>query len=210
MKYILAISSYSLLLPLGVIIYRQGAGNKEQNILKWIIILGVITEVISSTLWHWKVNNLPLFHIYPLIELGLLSLIYRRVLNETCGLNLIPFLSGGVIIFSLINSLFFQSIFTFSSNAITLESALLVFYALSYFYTLLKKEAVNELELHPMFWINCGVLIYFSGSFIIYAYSNYMLSKSLEVQDIMWTFHAVFNIIIHLFFARALWIKVKI
>ncbi len=207
MKDIITIASYFFLVPLGIsVLYRHNL-NAEQKILRWVIYISSGTQLIFRTLWHFEINNLPLFHIYPLIELTLLSILYQKALKSFFPVRTVPVLSGTVLIFSLINSLFIQSIFIFNSNAITLESGVLIIYSISYFIRLLKDPPVEYLDRKPMFWINCAVLIYFSGSFMIFMYSNYMLPKPKEVQMVLWSIHAVLNIVMYLLYSIALWVR---
>lgn len=134
METLFTFSSWSVSLPLLVVIFRRGNRNQDQSILKWIVYAAVATEVISGILWYRRLNNLPLFHIYPLVELALLTLLYQNALRALYPRWLVPALSGCIFLFSIINSLFIQSIFTFNTYSITLISALFIVYPTSYFF----------------------------------------------------------------------------
>lgn len=210
MKLIAEISTYVILVPLTLALLRHSKFTSIQKGLSWLIYVAALFQATSTTIRYLGMTNIPLFHLYPLISLGLLSFIYQFTLRLFFPRWLIPVLTISLIIFSLFNSLFIQSIFEFSSNTLSLVSVLLVFYALSYFYKLLSRPPKPYLELNPMFWINCGVITYYSGSFIIFMYSNYMLPKSIEAQRILWGLHALFNIFNYLLYSIALWVREKI
>ena len=209
MKIIISISAYFVLLPLGIIVFRKHNVNREQKLLRWVIYLSSITQLISRVLWYLEINNLPLFHIYPIVELVLLSIIYQGSLKSFFPPVLIPLLSGSTILFSIINSLFIQSIFSFSSNAITLECGVVIIYSVSYFIKLLRFPPIDHLDRNPMFWINCAVLIYFSGSFMIFMYSNHILPGSKDMQMVVWSVHGILNIVMYTLYSIALWVKEK-
>lgn len=209
MDVIINISIGIPLAPLLIILSKRKRFCIVQKQLAYLICISILFQAISTILRYVNITNLPLFHIYPLIALGILSRIYQYELLSLYGKWLIPICTSSIITFSLFNSFFIQSFYTFSSNALTLVSAILIFYSLSYFYKLLTTPPEKHLESNPMFWINCAVIIYYSGSFIIFMYSNYMLPKSREAQQVLWGFHALFNIFNYLLYAVALWVKEK-
>ncbi|MCG8391246.1 MAG: hypothetical protein MJA30_37185 [Cytophagales bacterium] len=209
MTSVITISSYLFILPLGITFLRRNSLDDTQKLLRWVIYLLSASQMIGTALWYFKINNLPLIHIYPLIELAIFSVLYQKALRTLYHPNVIPFLTGLVIVFSIFNSVFVQSIFVFSSNSITLVSGVLIIYSISYFVKLLRDPPIDFLDRSPMFWINCAILIYFSGSFMIFMYSNYMLPKSKDTQMVMWGIHAILNMARFFLFSIALWVKEK-
>ena len=53
--------------------------------------------------------------------------------------------------------------------------------------------------------ISAGILIYFSGNLILF-YINNALNLTLEESYIIWGMHAVVNIVLILFYTRAIWV----
>jgi len=136
-------------------------------------------------------------NIYMTAFSGIVSKIYFQIV--------------GVIftIFVVINTIFFQNLYTFNSNATTVSSILVIFFALCYFYSLLKEMKYSALESNPMFWINSGFLIYFSSNLILFFINNTLFERSTEASYIVWGLHAVVNIILILFYTIAIWVKPK-
>lgn len=209
MTSVITISSYLFILPLGITLLRRNALDNTQKLLRWVIYLLSASQIIGNALWYFQINNLPLLHIYPLIELAILAVLYQRTLRTWYHPYVIPLLTALMIGFSVFNSVFIQSIFVFSSNSITLVSGVLIIYSISYFVKLLRDPPVDFLDRSPMFWINCAILIYFSGSFMIFMYSNYMLPKSKDTQMVIWGIHAILNMVRFFLFSIALWVKEK-
>ena len=95
---------------------------------------------------------------------------------------------------------------TFNTYARPIGNILFIFFAISYYYKLLKDLKVRYLERNPMFWINTGILIYFSGSLFLFIFSNYIL-KNVQLNILFWAIHAGLNIFIHIFYAIGLWLS---
>ena len=198
-----------LFLPLIISILRSKSLNSSQRKLSILVLCIVITETTSRLLWYQKINNLPVYHFYIIIEFLLILYIYRGELSELFSKLFFIVLGIGFILFSVINTLFFQYLNTFNSNATTLLGVLVIFLALSYFYALLKEVKYSELETNPMFWINSGFLIYFSSNLILFFINNNMFKGSTEASYLLWGLHAIINIVLTIFYTIALWVNPK-
>ncbi|MCU0446863.1 MAG: hypothetical protein MUE85_18340 [Microscillaceae bacterium] len=73
------------------------------------------------------------------------------------------------------NSIFLQKIYTFPSYALYLESILLILLSLLYFYQVFTELKVEKLWEEGMFWFSIGILVYYSGTMVMYLSSNYLL-----------------------------------
>ncbi|WP_298319870.1 hypothetical protein [uncultured Aquimarina sp.] len=198
-----------LFLPLMVSIFRYKFLNSSQRKLSILVLCIVITETTSRLLWYQKINNLPVYHFYIIIEFLLIMYIYRDELSGLFSKLFFVVLGFGFIIFSIINTFFFQDLSTFNSNATTLLGVLVIFFALSYFYALLKEVKYSALETNPMFWINSGFLIYFSSNLILFFINNNMFKGSTEASYLVWGLHAIVNIVLTIFYTIALWVNPK-
>ncbi|WP_438426022.1 hypothetical protein [Aquimarina macrocephali] len=208
--YILGnISSFIVVVPLLLSIYKFRSLSKVQVKLSYLLILVFVVEIISNILWRKKINNLPLYHFFTVIHFLLIINIYRKVLSQTYSKLFFIVLGIGFTIFAIINTIFLQGLMTFNSNATTLMGAIIIFLALSYFYALLKEVKYSALETNPMFWINSGFLIYFSSSLILFFMNNTLFKDSTEASFIVWGLHAIINIVLAIFYTVAIWVKPK-
>lgn len=203
------ISSFAVAIPLLLSIVRLRLLDSVQIRLQYLLIVVFIVEFISNILWYKKINNLPLYHFYAVIEFLLIINIYRTLLSGLFSKLFFIILSVGFIIFSLINTLFFQDLHTFNSNVTTVLGVLVIFIALSYFYALLKEVKYSSLERNPMFWINSGFLIYFSSNLILFYVNNSLFKGVTEASHIVWGLHAIVNIVLTIFYTIALWVYPK-
>jgi hypothetical protein len=61
-----------------------------------------------------------------------------------------------------------------------------------------------------MFWVNTGVLLYYTTSFFVFLLSNNMLiHMPKEAVQTSWAIHGIFLLVYHLFLSIALWIHPK-
>ncbi|AXT52137.1 hypothetical protein D1818_15295 [Aquimarina sp. BL5] len=208
-KFLGNVSSFVVVVPLLLATYRFKKLNKVQIRLLYLLGLVLIVEFVSNMLWRQKINNLPLYHFYAVIEFLLIINIYRKVLSGIFSKNFFVILGVGFGIFSLANTLFFQDLYTFNSNVTTLMGLLVIFFSLSYFYALLKEVKYSALETNPMFWINSGFLIYFSSNLILFFINNNMFKGSTEASYLVWGLHAIVNIVLTIFYTIALWVNPK-
>ncbi len=203
------ISSFIALLPLLVAAFKFKSLNNVQQKLLYILIVILIVESISTILWYQKMNNLPVYHFYTVIEFLLIMNIYVGELSQVYSKQLFVYLSIIFTVFAVINTIFFQNLFTFNSNVTTALGVIVVLFALSYFYKLLKEVKYSSLETNPMFWINSGFLIYFSSNLMLFFINNNLFKESTEASYLVWGLHAVVNIILIIFYTIAVWVNPK-
>ncbi len=203
------VSSFIVIMPLLCSVFKLKSLNRVQIGLIYILIAVLLVESISSILWYKKLNNLPLYHFYTIVEFLLIVNIYKKELSKKFTKKFFTLLSIGFVIFAIINTLFFQNLQTFNSNVTSLLGLIVIFFSLSYFYALLKEVKYSSLETNPMFWINSGFLIYFSSNLILFFINNSVFKGSTEASFTLWGLHAFINIVLTIFYTIAIWVHPK-
>ncbi|WP_430410091.1 hypothetical protein [Kordia sp.] len=201
------LSSLTIVLPLLIGIWKYYRLSRMQQKLMYLIVLFSITELIANILWYQKLNNLPVYHIYTIIEFLCIIYIYKDALHTLFPQRVFTIIAVVFTAFCIINTFYFQSIFTFNSNATTMLGVLVIFLSISYFYTLLKEIKYTSLERNPMFWGNAGFLIYFSSNLLLFFISNSISTEAAEVNFLVWGLHAIVNIVLVIFFIIAIWVN---
>jgi hypothetical protein len=171
--------------------------------------LAVITEITTKVMGVWKLNNLPVLHIYTPLEYTLIGWFYLEVLK-----NYIPskWINGSIVvflIFSLINSLLIQDMWSFNTNSRSLEAVMIIVLSLISFHRILTELKVKRLDIYPEFWINTGYLLYFSGAFFLFIMSNFILDRGKTLNLMMWTVHAGLSSMLYLLLGIGLWMHRK-
>ena len=142
-------------------------------------------------------NNLPVFHIGTLLEFLLLAEVYKKLLPYKKAIIAIQLF---FIAACIVNSLFFQSIYIFNSYTRSLEAILLMLLAINYFAKLFTElSSVRLIEL-PSFWYNTGIFLYFSGAFMLFIFSNYIVVGSFKNYSIIFGIHAALILLMYLLF----------
>lgn len=178
------------------------------QLLGYCLLWSFLIEISAKIFIQLEINNLPLLHLYTLGEFLLWSLFYQKVLlKRSATRKLSNYFIFGILLLLISNSLFIEDIWGFNSYAKTLVSSLIIGYAIFYQARLLNEaspEGSASLTL-----INSGVLIYYTGSFLIFLFSNYFLKTSTGLPIVFWVFNSLLNLIFQIIILRALWSYLK-
>jgi hypothetical protein len=203
------ISSFSIVIPLlvGIITYKRNKA--EQHVLFWYIALATITEFVSVSLAGKGKNNLPVFHLFTVLEFIFLVYFYKLALGRINTKLRIYTLIGVFIGLAVINAMFLEDIYSFNTNLRTLESLVLILLSVYFLFNLTAKSEVLYITDYPNFVASAAILFYFSGSLFLFASSRIFLKNWLGFYPAIWSIHAFFNIGFNLLLAKTLWNRQK-
>ncbi|MBB6003179.1 hypothetical protein HNP25_001831 [Arcicella rosea] len=207
-KIILLLSDLPVLLTLIYTIVCFKKLNKALRVFAYFIFFSSFIQLLSLVFWLYRMNNLPLLHLYVPVGFVLLAWFYRTILGDFINKRIIWFSSILFSIFSIINSLTLQKVFTFNSNALTVESILIIILALFSFMVFLndivKQNSYNDII--SLNWINSGLFIYHTSNLLIFYFGATIVSKfSVDTNLYTWILHAFFSIIMYCCFFISLW-----
>ena len=185
--------------------YRYSKLSEELRPIAYYIFLSVITEtvVLIYSKNQWK--NLPLLHFYTLVEFYILYRFFLVSLRGFIPERLISRIATCYLILSGLNSVFVQTLNEYNSNARGVGSFLIILGSLALFYRIISEMKVLRLGQYPLFWINAGLLIYFSSSFFLFIMSNYILKLNNTLNMYIWIVHAILNVILYTMISIGLW-----
>jgi hypothetical protein len=205
---ILIYSPIAVVFPLIAGLIRLRSLVPEQKSLLLFIFNSSVFSFLGYIYWYTNTNNLPLLHIYTISEFGAISWFYRQTLKKSV---LEKFLFPGFtafVVFALMNACFIQD-WHINTLPRSIECMLIIIYALFCYHRQLKELTYSRPEHSPVFWINTGFLIYFSGALLLFTLSNYILPLNHQLNIYIWTLHALFSIIEYLFIFIALCLHPK-
>jgi len=173
------------------------------------VFFSTIIQLLSLVLSLNHTNNMLLLHIYCPMGFLLLALFYQRLLNKAVNKAWLPALGLVYVVFSLLNSIFLQNIFTFNSNALTVESILVIIITLFTFLVSLNRSSLSlvvKTNLNTIGWINSGLLLYHTSTLLLFYLSN-VLTKyySLNFNFYVWLMHSFISIVMYSCFIIGLW-----
>ncbi|MFN0216172.1 MAG: hypothetical protein ACKVT2_18085 [Saprospiraceae bacterium] len=170
------------------------------------VFLGGLTQISSSVISAQKHNNLWVLHLYTPLEFACIIWFYSIVLAGYIKKTWFLLLGLVFLVLSGFNSMFIQAIDSFNTYARSLEGFLTILLCLTWCYQTLVEMKIRQLEKDPVFWVNTGFLLYFSGTVLLFAFSNYIVDLNRALNLYIWAFHALFSILLYLFITVGLWV----
>ncbi|TGE24138.1 hypothetical protein E5K00_02685 [Hymenobacter aquaticus] len=162
-------------------------------IFVYLIVSGV-TNMLAKLLGAAHLNNLPLLHIYTIVEFLLLLAYYRHSLAGKLPVGLVWGLGLAFPVVAVLNFLLLQSIFAFNSYPRALASVLIILLSSYYFLT----EDSRNGQPQPDRWINFGLLQYFGSATAIFAFYNLIIKySSFQGQVVIGVLHATLVLIMY-------------
>jgi len=196
------------LVPFSAAIFRY---KKLQQPLKYLAILIFFdfgTEVITHIYFFLKSSNQFLWPAFIVIEFSLIMWIYRQQLLPMLIAKITPLLIPVFAIYTF-TDWFYGKLAGLSAFPHFIEGVIILYTVLCYYYKTLKAPLIIHLERQPMFWLSTGLFIYFSVDSIIFIFSNYIQSFSLRFNSQIWFIHAIFNIVLYIFYTLAVCLNPK-
>jgi|GEM_PF-554434 len=175
---------------------------KQTPALKMIsayLVLSLVTQVVSFTLWKQNVNNLPLLHLYTLLEFLFLLRFYALLLKGFVPAIIFQALAVLFPVFALLDAFFIEGLYVFNTLVRSVEALIFTFLSVCW---LLKAMPGNEQPgqaaspgINP---INAGFLVYFSGSMMLFSISNFISKLNYSLSLNIWTLHTCLLVFLYL------------
>lgn len=204
--FIAAISFLSAFIPiLCGLIYRRKGINKFDN----LILLGIISfliDIICLVYFFKKQNNWPFINLYIIIQVVILFTILYRFNKRKWALIF------GILFIGYASYNFYWFFNQSSVHTPTdyISSAFLIAFALDCIDKLMVELPVRNIYQHPIFWICCGVFLYFTGNFFPFLFNNHYLKLNMLDMRAYWILHNFLNVCKNICFALAIWSQYKI
>lgn len=77
-------------------------------------------------------------------------------------------------------------------------SSILICYSLWYFYVLIRDLPSLNVHQMPMFWFNSAFLVLGAGTFVLYAFTSYLIHVLRNDMITYWSIHNMLSIFAHL------------
>lgn len=186
----------------GLIYYKRL--NKPLRMLLVYLIASFIINTAGSVLAAYSINNLPLLHVYTIVEVVTVMLYYLYAFGKG---DIGKWIKAIMVVFPvicIINFTFFQSIYTF--NTYTRPLAAIIIIVFTSWYLAVQSNIKNpELVTRSGRMVAAGFMIYYCSSVFQFIFSN-IISKSVsaDIKWLIWDIHATFVLIMYLLFFRAI------
>ena len=204
-KLLALTSSFFAFIPFVLALIRKKYLTKDLKIIWLFLTIGLITDLASEILtFYFKLSNLEIYNIYIILETLLISFFYYLILPNKIS----RFLIFSIILFFLIYSIYnvsFNPAKSLDGIILTIESTSIILFSVITFNEFLKNSIYSNILASPIFWINSGFLIFFSGNLFLHIFSNFLQVYELNAFFELWVFHSVFNIILYILISIGFW-----
>jgi len=150
-------------------------------------------------------NNLFLMHLFDMMAVIFFTVIYFKAFYKSILKKITLILGIVALSFMLYNSIFIEGLLVYPSVSNTVLSVFLIVLSLMYFYQLLSRQEFMYIEKQGLFWINSGVLFYYSITIFLFMLYNKMIND--EHRAYYYMTQSVTNIISNLLFSVGLLCK---
>jgi hypothetical protein len=193
----------TILIPLGIGLYHYRSIAADVRVFLYLIIVGTVNESIMITLSWMGYRNLFTLHIWMVLELTLLSLFFYRTIQSREWRMYARY--GAIVIISLafLYAFYGENIHGFNSLPRAVQSLFIISLSGWLFYERYVTRIGSDPARDGVFFINGGILFYFSASFIVFTFSKYVIDSSYLMTFIK--AHSFVNAFCNLIFAYGIW-----
>ncbi len=193
---------FSVLLPICMGIFHFRKFPYQLRVIVVYAIISGIANLIGSIFASHGVNNMPISHVFTVLEFVLCSLFYRKALNGTAvQLAVVPLICFFIVL-SIVSAIYWQGIFVFNSYTRSFETITFIIYGLALYYKLLGMDMSMSKQHFSKIWINTGLVLYFSGSLFLFIFPEFLHAPP-WVYDVGWIMHASLVMLMYLLFSMA-------
>lgn len=192
------VSTFSVLAPVvaGLICFRHLT--PPLRVVFLLVMIAGAVEMLSLPVFRGVGSTLTVYVIYTLIEFLLVSLFYY-LLAQNPGHQKVIFWGSIAYIISFIAVL---SIWENNSEHFgylsAVESVLIVLWVLLYLRQILYNQINMDLKRAPTFWVSVGFLLYFFGSFFLFASFSLLMEDKVIAVQFYTVIHSALNILNYL------------
>jgi len=204
--YVLGFSSVaSGLLPVLAALYNYRHLDKVLKIAAAICLISALCDLTQVLTMIMQVaNNQPLIHLYIIICIVFYTAMYYYAFFRPVFKRVILIIAAVAFLIVIFNIFFIEGIWDYPSLSNTVLSVLLICFSLAYFYQLLNRQEFIHIEKQGLFWVNAGVLFYYSINIFLFMLFKRIINAH---QEDYYMIHNITNIIANLLFTVGLLCK---
>lgn len=208
-KVLINVTLWAQLAPLAPLIVgmvRYKKCSSAQQFFTWFLLFVGLNQLVATIISDVYLKpNLPLYHLYILIEGVCIFILYSKRFKHLQWVNEnMRWVIGGYALMVLINGFFVQGIFVIPNWSRSLESILVIGISIYYFNFIFKEGKIKYLDRSFWFWMSSGLLIYFSSNLMLFVFTNMLTNRNDQLFLGVWSIHAVLNFVLYGFYTIAL------
>ena len=199
-EFIMYLSPVFLIVGVSVGTYFYESLSKVYKILLlylWVcLMIDLLGHISAITLG----NNLVFIPIFGIVELVIISLLYRKfLLVKNKALGVIILLAVSYMLYELVHLTYFEPT-KFQSYARVIDTFLLVSMSLLYTFQKVRQEPNMN-----YFSLNSTILIYFSVNLIIFLPINFLINEASMLKFYFWIANLIFTLLFYAALTLIIW-----
>lgn len=198
----------SLFLPLILLILNYKAFNNQLKALLAYISASILTEITGLYFINNSKFSLPIFYIFTLIEVSLISYMFIKEIDGNKYKSIIKLGLAIFIVSSIISFLTYNCSLLADNFSRPFAFALIFSFSLIFFYKVFIDSNISNLINYYFFWFNSAFLSYFGTNFIFFLLLPYVVTENKNFVSVLGVFHLVMSIIYNILLSIGIW-KIK-
>ena len=161
-----------------------------------VILLGVtlVSEITSRLLAYTIRNSNPVYHFLNPLQVLLWGVFFYTVISNKKIHKAVPYVTAALVIFSVMNTLFWEGLKTFPGNFLNVETLFLFVGGFMLFIEMLDYPSSVNLFKQPVFIIGVSLIWFNMISFIFFLLFRTFLDNNISVVSLK-TIHYISNIL---------------
>ncbi len=151
------------------------------QILVAFLLVNWSVELGAQFMKYYFRNNMPMLHVYILLEFMIWAFFYRSILGPKAWLkryfNVFLGIGVGLIV---LNTLLLQNIWTFSTYSKTLVQLFIIWIAIEFAFYIPENRAEFHPQNHALKPLNAGLILYYCGSLFIFMSGFFAADKTVS------------------------------
>lgn len=168
------------------------------------VMFGVIR--LGTLIWRY---NLPLIHLSTIGETLLYLKVYHDEFTGKSVKRRIRILTGCFLLFAVLDSVWIEGFHSINSYTNLAESAIIISLGILFFERVIA-DNVQQAQKIPLFVATVGILLYLSGTVLLYLATNHFIALNDEYNTrLMYLFNSALMFLLALIFSRAFFLARK-
>ena len=165
-----------------------------------LLVFTLIIEISKFLLEKNGINKNPLEHLYQVIELPLLSIVFYNMIENPVIKLAIKRMAIFLPIVFLASSLFVEGLMNENTISFIIESIIIIFYSVIYIWEIYMDTKVENPLKVSFVWICTGFLLYYAGTFFQMGLHDYFSRKNPSLAESLGYINKVFNYLLYILF----------
>ncbi|TGE16618.1 hypothetical protein [Hymenobacter elongatus] len=206
-EYLEQMASLVVLVPLGLAFWRWPHLPPPLRLLTGSLLFTELVLLASGLVELYRPGwSYAVWHVFTLVQTLLFCRIYYLTLVSPVVRRLLRLAALGFTVFAFCDSLYLEGFQQVNAYTHVAQSALLIGLALLYFEQLLNELHIIRLEQDPLFLVSTAIVLYFSGTVLLYVFVNKLSATTDHAShQMIYTLNAMVNLIQYMLFALAFW-----